>query len=174
MQKFFFTQALALIGALLFFLSYQVKDNRKLYAMQFFSYVFYTIHFLILGAFTGGISYIINLARSLFLAGKWEFARSKKMCAILCVLQLIVAKTTWAGWISLLPVLANIASTIGGYTHNAQKIRIAGIFFNSPLWIIYDLIIGSWAGALDETVSVISALISIKRYGWKNLNEIND
>ena len=61
-----------------------------------------------------------------------------------------------------------------GYTHNAQKIRIAGMFFNSPLWIIYDLIIGSWAGAIDELASIISAMISIRRYGWKNLNQIDD
>lgn len=105
---------------------------------------------------------------------KWEFARSNKMCVILCSMQGIVAITTWAGWISLLPICANIASTIGGYTHNAQKIRIAGMFFNSPLWIIYDLIIGSWAGAIDELASIISAMISIRRYGWKNLNQIDD
>lgn len=172
--KFLFTQFLAILGAVLYFLSYQCRDNRKLYAMQFFSYLVYTAHFILLGAMTGGISYILNLARSLFLASKWEFARSNKMCAILCSMQVVVVVTTWAGWISLLPVCANIASTIGGYTHNAQKIRIAGMFFNSPLWIIYDLMIGSWAGAIDELASMISAMISIRRYGWKNLNEIND
>ena len=172
--KFLFTQCLAILGAVLYFLSYQCRSNRRLYTMQFFSYVVYTAHFIILGAMTGGLSYILNLARSLFLAGKWKFARSGKMCAVLCSLQLVVLATTWAGWISLLPVCANIATTIGGYTHNAQKIRIAGIFINSPLWIIYDLIIGSWAGAVDELASMASGIISIKRYGWNNLNKTDD
>lgn len=142
--------------------------------MQFFSYVVYTAHFIILGAMTGGLSYILNLTRSLFLASKWKFARSSTMCMILCSMQLVVLVTTWEGWISLLPVCANIATTIGGYTHNAQKIRIAGIFINSPLWIIYDLIIGSWAGAVDELASIASGIISIKRYGWNNLNKTDD
>lgn len=172
--KFLFTQFLALLGALLYFLSYQCRDNRKLYTMQFFSYIVYTAHFFILGAMTGGFSYILNLARSLFLASRWEFARSNKMCVILCFLQIVVAVTTWAGWISLLPICANIATTIGGYTHDAQKIRIAGMVFNSPLWIIYDIIIGSWGGALDELVSELSIIISIFRYGWKNLEEVKD
>lgn len=172
--KSLFTQSLAILGAVLYFLSYQCRDNRKLYAIQFFSYLVYTAHFILLGAMTGGISYILNLARSLFLASKWEFARSNKMCAILCSMQVVVVVTTWAGWISLLPVCANIASTIGGYTHNAQKIRIAGMFFNSPLWIIYDIMVGSWAGTIDELASMISAMISIRRHGWENLNEIND
>ena len=172
--KFLFTQFLAILGPVLYFISYQCRDNRKLYTTQFFSYLVYTAHFIILGAMTGGLSYILNLARSLFLASKWKFARSNKMCAILCSIQVVVLVTTWAGWISLLPICANISSTIGGYTHNAQKIRIAGIFINSPLWIIYDLIIGSWVGAIDELASIVSGIISIRKYGWNNLNEIND
>lgn len=172
--EFLFTQFLGLLGAALYFLSYQCRDNRKLYVMQFFSYIFYTTHFLILGAMTRGISYLLNLARSLFLASKWKFARSNKMCIILCFLQMVVAAVTWAGWISLLPICANLATTIGGYTHNAQKIRIATMFVNSPLWIVYNIIIGSWAGVLDEVASEISAMISIYRYGWKNLGEIQD
>lgn len=66
--------------------------------------------------------------------------------------------------------VANIAATIGGYTFHPGKIRIIGILINSPLWIIYNIIVGSWAGILDEVVSEISMGISILRYGWKNLD----
>ena len=66
------------------------------------------------------------------------------------------------------------ASTIGGYTHNARKIRIAGIFINSPLWIVYDILVGSWAGVLDELISEASMIISICRYGWKNLDKVEE
>lgn len=98
------------------------------------------------------------------------------MCWIICILQMTTLFFTWDGWWSILPVSANIASTIGGYTYNARKIRIAGMFINSPLWIIYDIIVGSWAGILDEIVSEASMIISIYRYGWKNLDsmETND
>ena len=65
---------------------------------------------------------------------------------------------------------ANIAATIGGYTYNAQKIRIAGMFINSPLWILYDILVGSWAGIVDEIVTEASMILSIYRYGWKNLD----
>ena len=96
------------------------------------------------------------------------------MCAIICTLQVIALLITWDGWWSLLPIVANIAATIGGYTYNGQKIRATGIFINSPLWIIYDIIVGSWAGILDEVVTETSMLISIYRYGWKNLNTTED
>lgn len=72
--------------------------------------------------------------------------------------------------LSILPVAANIAATIGGYTYSARKIRLVGMCINSPLWIIYDIIVGSWAGILDEIVSEASMLLSIVRYGWKNID----
>ena len=55
-----------------------------------------------------------------------------------------------------------------------RKIRVAGIFINSPLWIIYDIIVGSWAGIIDEIVTEASMLISIYRYGWKNLDTVEN
>ncbi len=167
----FFVQAIGFMGTLLYFASYQCRNNRNLFRIQFLSYLFYTVHLLLLGAITGGISYIINVFRSFCLGSRWKFGQKTQMCAIICLMQVLTLVFTWSGWISLLPVAANIASTIGGYTHNARKIRLAGMLVNSPLWIIYDIIVGSWAGVLDEAASEISMAISIGRYGWKNLGE---
>ena len=165
-------QAVGLIGTALYFLSFQCRRNRSLFRVQFLSYLFYTTHLLLLGAVTGGVSYIINTLRSLCLGSKWKFARTWAMCLIICLLQIATLIVTWAGWISLLPVAANIASTIGGYTHNPRTIRLAGLFINSPLWIVYDIIVGSWAGLADEAVSDVSMVISIIRFGWKNLDQV--
>ena len=52
----------------------------------------------------------------------------------------------------------------------AMTIFLASMLVNSPLWIVYDVIVGSWAGILDEVVTELSILISIIRYGWKNLD----
>lgn len=41
---------------------------------------------------------------------------------------------------------------------------------NSPLWIIYDVIVESWAGILDEVVTELSIIISIIRFGWNNID----
>lgn len=165
-------QGIGLVGTALFFISFQCRSNKNLFRVQFLSYLCYTVHLLLLGALTGGISYILNTVRSFCLGSKYDLLKSNLACGIICALQVVTAIVTWDGWISVLPVAANIAATVGGYTHNAQKIRIAGIFINSPLWIVYDIIVGSWAGILDEVVSEASMLISIYRYGWKNLDKI--
>lgn len=163
-------QAVGFLGTVLFFLSYQFKDNKALFRMQFFSYLCYTVHLIALGAVTGGISYLINLLRSFCLGSEKGFLRSKKMCALLCAAQLLTLLTTWSGPLSILPVAANIASTLGGYTHDAKKIRLSGMLINSPLWILYDIAVGSWAGVLDEAVSELSMIISLFRF-MENKNE---
>ena len=173
-MKAIIIQAIGLLGTVLFFLSYQCKSNKNLFRVQFGSYLCYTVHFLLLGAITGGISYVLNTVRSFCLGSQNVFLKGKKMCYIICSLQMITLLLTWDGWWSVLPVAANIAATIGGYTYNARKISVAGIFINSPLWIVYDIIVGSWAGILDEIVSEASMLLSIYRYGWKNLDSVQE
>lgn len=127
-----------------------------------------------LGAITGGFSYILNTVRSLCLGSKNDFFKGKIMCVIICALQMITLYFTWNGVISILPIIANIATTIGGYTYNGKTIRMVGMLINSPLWIIYNILVGSWAGIMDEIVSEISMIISIVRYGWDNLNEVEN
>lgn len=174
MKSNFIIQIIGLIGTFLFFISFQCKSNKNLFRMQFVSYLCYTLHLLLLGAITGGISYILNTIRSFCLGSQNEKLKSKKMCMLICALQLVGMAFTWSGWISMLPVMANIAATIAGYSNNARKIRLTGMLINSPLWIVYDLIVGSWAGILDEVVSELSMIISIIRYGWKNLDRIKE
>jgi len=169
-----FVQILGFMGTALFFTSFQFKSNRKLFRVQLVSYLIYTVHLLLLGAVTGGISYGINILRSLFLGSNWQFGKSRKMCAILCALQVGAMVLTWSGWISLLPVAANIASTVGGYTKNPKKVRAVGIFINSPLWMVYNILVGSWAGILDEVVSEVSMILSVARFGWKNLDRVEE
>ena len=169
-MRYLFIQAIGLLGTAVFFLSYQCKSNKRLFQVQFVSYLCYTTHLLMLGAVTGGISYILNTVRSFCLGSKYAFLKGRGMCAVICMMQMLTLCFTWDGWWSVLPVAANIAATIGGYTRNPRKIRIAGMFINSPLWILYDIIVGSWAGILDEVVSEGSMILSIIRYGWKNLD----
>ena len=99
-----------------------------------------------------------------------EFLRERTYYPILCLLQLAALIATWPGWLSLLPIVANIAATVGGYTHNPRKVRLVAMLINSPLWIVYDVLVGSWAGILDELITELSILISIRRFGWKNLD----
>lgn len=51
------------------------RNNKKLFRVQFVSYLCYTVHLLLLGAVTGGISYILNTLRSFCLGSKSDFLK---------------------------------------------------------------------------------------------------
>lgn len=111
--------------------------------MQLASYFCYMTHMFLLGALTGGTSYILNVVRSYCLSSRSRFLHSRQMCGVICCLQLVTLYLTWSNWWSLLPIVANIATTIGEYTYNSQKIRLVGLAINSPLKISYDFLVGS-------------------------------
>ena len=50
-------------------------------------------------------------------------------------------------------------------------IRLSNLFCASPCWLIFDIIVGSIGGILNETILIVSILVSIYRYGWKGLGE---
>ena len=56
---------------------------------------------------------------------------------------------------------------------NALNIRKANLFVACPAWLIYDIIFHSYAGILNEVITITSILISIWRFGWKNLGDPN-
>ena len=169
--KFIVIQAVGLIAAGIYSLSYQFKDNKTLFRIQFASFICFSLHFILLGAVTGAVSNLINLVRSYFLGSNNEKLHSKWACAFICLLLVLACIFTWDGPISLLPVIANGAVTIGGFLNSEKKLRLIMIFINAPCWITHDVIVGSWSGALDETIVLIAVIISIFRLGWKNLDK---
>ena len=163
-------QGIGFVGVALFIISYQIKSNRALFFCQMLGCIVFCIQFFLMGAYTGAISLIINILRNVLLlkANVWKWAKSKTaLYAILLLLTLMTAYT-WAGWISLLPFLSVAVTTVGYWTHNAQKIRLSQLI-GSPCTLTYDLIIRTWGGALSEAIAIVSILVSIYRFGWKNL-----
>ena len=70
-----------------------------------------------------------------------------------------------------MPFVALVGSTIGYWTNNAQKIRLSNLVCASPAWVIYDIFVGSIGGVLSESIAIISILVSVYRYGWKNMGD---
>ena len=103
-------------------------------------------------------------------AAKSRVVRWKGWIAVFSALTLTIALLTWNGWISFLPVIGTIAGTIGYWTNNAKKIRLANLVANSPCMLAYDALVGSWGGVLNESVIMISIVISILRFGWNSMD----
>ena len=165
------TQVIGFLGLSAFIVSYQTKSNRKLFLYQMLGVCLFALQFILLGALSGCISLLLTAVRNIMMSKyyEWEWVRNKLWTVIFCMLFTVILFMTWAGPISLLSYTASVVSTIFYWTNNARSLRMANLCVCSPCWIVYDYIVGSMGGIVNEILSMISIVVSIFRFGWKNL-----
>ena len=165
-------QAIGFVGVAFFIASYQIKSNKALFLCQLMGCIVFCIQFFIMGAYTGAVSLIINIVRNLLLLKikDWKLVGSKVTMFVILAMLLAMTIYTWDGAISLLPLISVAATTIGYWTNNAQKIRLSQ-FIGSPCVLLYDILIRSWGGVLNESITLISIIVSVIRFGWKEMGE---
>ena len=165
-------QGIGFVGMLFFLLSYQTRSNRGLFLCQMLGCSAFIVQFGLMGALSGCGSLAICTARNLLLfkAGDWPWVKSKVTLGVVLTALLAVLILTWAGPISLLAFVGVAVSSVAYWTNNPQKIRLSQLACNSPCALLYDLLVGSWGGVVSECISMGSILLSIYRFGWKNLD----
>lgn len=168
----YMVQAIGFLGVALFIISYQIRSNRALFLCQLMGCIVFCVQFFLMGAYTGAISLIVNIARNLLLikSNDWKWAKSQVTLAAIILLLLVMTICTWAGLISILPFVSVAVTSIGYWTQNAQKIRLSQLF-GSPCTLLYDILVHTWGGAVCEAITILSIIISIVRFGWRNLGE---
>ena len=169
----FVIQLIGFAGVAFFILSYQIRSNRLLFLCQLMGCLIFCAQFVIMGAYTGALSLTVSIARNLLLlkAEDWKWVRSRATLSAILALLLVITVSTWAGWISLLPFAAVSAASIGYWSDNARTIRLSQLLIGSPCTLIYDMIVGSWGGVTSEAITLVSILVSIYRFGWRNLGD---
>ena len=163
-------QCIGFIGVLLFVISYQIKSNKGLFLTQMLGCMMFCIQFFLMGAYTGAITLIINIIRNILLlkSKDWKWAKSKIVMVIILIALVVSTVYTWNGPVSLLPFVSIAVTTIGYWSNNALKIRLSQMI-GSPCYLVYDVLIQSWGGVVSESIAIISIIVSIIRFGWKNL-----
>ena len=154
-------------------LSFQLKSNRALFLSQSLGSVMFGLQFLLLGSLSGCFSLLLVIVRNMLLVRYEQCAwvRWKGWIAVFSAFCIAILIFTWNGPISILPYLAVQVGTIMYWTNNARMIRLSNLICASPCWLIFDIIVGSIGGILNETILIVSILVSIYRYGWKGLGE---
>ena len=168
-----FIQILGFVGLLFYALSYQIRENRKLFLAQFVGNLVFAVQFLLLGGGAGALERVVCMVRNIVLAkmSTSAWARWKGWVVIFSLLFIGAGMLTWTGPKDLLPIIACVSCTVAYWTDNARNIRVINLFCASPCWMTYDIIVGSMGGLANELITITSVIISIIRYGWKALGE---
>ena len=170
-------QIIGIFGLAFNALSFQQKSKRALIIFQLFGGLLFSIHFLMLGAYTGFLLNALCVFRAIVYSRK--NLKPKPMMIWLCVFTLLyfisyaltftvfnVEITPFNAIIEFVPIVGMCFVTISFGMTSAGKIRTFSTI-NSCSWLVYNIVHYSIGGIICEVLSLISIVIGIIRYDLK-------
>ena len=155
---------LGILAIIVFFLSYQVFNKKKLIAMQAVATGLLCLQYFLIGAYSGFALNIVCLIRNLvyvFLGKKGK--RNALLSILVAIAMIVVSAFSWEGYHSLFIMSGLVINSVCMGVCSAQGLR-KSLIVSSGLIIIYDIFSHSYSGIINESISIISAIIGIVRY----------
>ena len=131
------------------------------------------LHYTSMWLFTPVAMNFLNVARSYVCSLNKEWVHSKAVPIVFIAVSLVLTIVTWQGVWGILPFIASIFATIGGWQKNPQILRIMTI----PVclcWVTFNLINRSWAGMTNDSLSLISLIVALTRYKAAQKKKLKD
>ena len=150
------------IGAMVsLFLIYQQKSRGRLLLCKLSADIFWVAHYLCLGGTAGMIPNAVGIARELVF-----LQRDRHRVFGLALWPILFIGTGWAlgartfhAWYNLLPIAASTAVTLSLWIRNPRLTKIISAPVSSA-FLVYDLLIGSYVGVVNESIAILSISIS--------------
>ena len=159
----FFIQILGVIGLLASIVGFQTKKHKNLMACRTTNELSFGVQYVLLGAYTGAAMNFVGCVRNILFSHMVKKNKSTVPCrAVFSVLFCIFAYLTRDGLKSALIAVAKVVSTVAYGSSNLFFARVM-ILFTSMIWLTYNFIIKSYAGVLNEAMTIVSIIIGIIR-----------
>lgn len=163
-----FVQSLAIFALLSWAVSYHFKSRKSILLAQLVSVIFWITHFGLLGAYTGAaLSAVAALRLIVFSFKKKNNWVSKPFVLVAFIVALIVSTIlTFSTFWGIFALAGGIFATLACWQYDQNKIRL--LFIPSHVcWIIYDILVGSYGGAITEAILGLSTIFSLLRKDLK-------
>ena len=157
-------QAIGFLGLALGIAAFQFKKHRGIVLCKMSSELVFAIQYIFLGAWTAAILDGISVIRNLLYTRFVKKGRSTMPIIIgFCLFVIATGVATFNGWLSLLPIGAKLLTTVSYGMKNERLLR----FITLPsciMWSVYNLYVGSWGGAIGDTLTLISLLVAVYKF----------
>lgn len=167
-------QVIGIFATIVAVLSFQSKGQKGIMIIQTISTSLWTLHYLMIGAYTGFILNLMCAIRAVIYSKRStkKWAASKVWIYIFTAAALAVYAITLLFFntpespkspvIELLPVIGVIATTIGFRLDSGFKVRLSQLV-SGPVWLIYNIFNASIGGTVTEIFATCSVIIGIIR-----------
>ena len=159
-----------IIGLILCIIPFQFKKYKHIVLCKMVSELSFAVQYFLKGlmgkqgAYTGALIDMVSGGRN-FLYHKFN-EKGKSTLPVVIVFSAVVIGIgvfSWAGPISLLPILAKLITTVSYSIKNERLLR----YITLPsciLWIAYNAVICVWAGVAADSLALVSILIAIYKF----------
>lgn len=167
-SSFIIAQIIGLVAMALCIFTWQQKDARKIILWYSPVNILWSLHFVVLGAYSGAAVAIVNAIKD----GMLAYIRPQYIALLIFSYIAIVWIATlyhiehWYGFIPLIATtIFNIVLLID--RDNRYAIARCGLMSNVS-WIIYNCFVGGWVGIACSTFVICSTLTGMIRHeNWK-------
>ena len=157
-------QIIGFIGLAVSILAFQFKKHRGIVLTKSLSELIFSIQYILLGAWSGAILDFISVIRNLLYGHLVKKNRSTTPVIIAFgIFVLATGFVAYDGWVSLLPVVSKLLTTISYGLKKEKWLRLITLP-SCIFWIMYNAYIGVIAGILVDSLALISLLIAIYKF----------
>ena len=151
--------------------SFHFKKYRHIVFVQILSSVFFTVHFVLLyvsgrtDALTAGTLNGLSLFRNglLLITEKKRTPTGTALIAgFFSAAVIAFGILTWNSWVSVLFIVSMVLVTVSMSVRKPNSLRLL-MMIAAPFAFVYDILIGSIGGSINEAVSFASVLIAFMR-----------
>lgn len=160
-----FAQSIGFVALALSVLLFQKNNRVTMLRLMMAASFLYTVHFFMLGAYTGSAMNALGLGRSYIYSEKNQkiWASSRIWPALFILMGIAFGYLTFEGLYSILPVIAVSFQTLVFWLNKTRMIRLLSLF-SPPFWFAYNHIVGSIPGMIIEVLVFGSVCVAIYRF----------
>lgn len=160
-------QVIGFIAMAIIVVSYQQKTHKNILIFQMASGLLFTVHYILLGAYTGAIMNLLGAFRSLVYANRSKKWASSVIWPILFSIAFLISGIlTWDNVFSIFPLIAMLMSSVVLWIEQPKINRMLSLP-TSTCWLIYNIKTVSIAGIVTEIFVLTSIIIGIFRLDIK-------
>lgn len=179
MNNYFLSQIFVIIASVFIGFSYQAKSKKNVMLLCVIYCVFYGIHYLLLGAYTGMYMTLISASRNIMFYYNAKKGKRNKLGFLLFFVGIAIVAGVYSydDFFSILSMFANILSTYSIWQDDVYKYRRLAIPV-SICFILYAFRINSIFSIVVECILLIVEVTSIigikyeKKEGIDCYNEV--
>ena len=159
------------LGLILSIIAFQFKKHKHIVLLKLSSELTFSIQYILLGAWTGAVLDFISVIRNyLFYRLVKKNISTTPVIIVFGLFVIVTGFITFDGFISLLPIGSKLLTTVSYGMKNEKWLRLITLP-SCILWIIYNLFVGSWAGAVTDAITLMSILIAIYKFDYKGAQQ---